>query len=176
MPRARARLGRRTERERGRRRADDERRRSPAAARLADVDDDDGDVVGRAAVEALLDEAVGDLLGAGVGRQICEDLVERHDAREPVGAEQPPVAGARVERSSVSISGEASTSPSTRMSTERRGCTVASSAVMRPLSTRRCTKVWSIGDLAELAVAEQVDARVADVGDRDSVADAQHAR
>ena len=43
----------------------------------------------------------------------------------------------------VSISGEASTSPSTRMSTERRGCTAASSIVMRPLSTSRCTNVWS---------------------------------
>ena len=43
-----------------------------------------------------------------------------------------------------STSGELSTSPSTRISTERRGCTIASSAVMRPASTSRCTKVWSV--------------------------------
>ena len=50
----------------------------------------------------------------------------------------------RVSRIQVSISGEASTSPSTRISTERRGWTIASSSVMRPLSTSRCTKVWSV--------------------------------
>jgi hypothetical protein len=50
----------------------------------------------------------------------------------------------RVSSIIVSTSGEDSTSPSTRMSTERRGCTIASSAVMRPASTSRCTKVWSV--------------------------------
>jgi len=50
----------------------------------------------------------------------------------------------RVSSTIESISGELSTSPSTRISTERRGCTIASSAVMRPASTRRCTKVWSV--------------------------------
>ena len=76
-----------------------------------------------------------------------------------------------VSRIQVSISGEASTSPSTRISTERRGCTIASSSVMRPAVDEALHEGVVDGDLGELAVAEEVDARVADVGERDLVAD-----
>ena len=55
--------------------------------------------------------------------------------------QRSPAAALKV---SVSTSGEISTSPNTRIRTLLRGCVSASSAVIRPVSTRRCTKVWSV--------------------------------
>ena len=53
--------------------------------------------------------------------------------------------------------------------TERCGCVRASSGVSLPFSTSSSTSEWSRVSRVELAVAEEVGARVADVGERDLV-------
>ena len=56
-------------------------------------------------------------------------------------SQRSPTAGRTVRTSS---SGEASTSPSTRIRTFLWGWVSASSGCSRPSSMRRCTKVWSV--------------------------------
>ena len=65
------------------------------------------------------------------------------------------------------------------MTTERCGWCSASSGVIRPMSTRCCTNVWSVVTCVSTLVAHQVAARVAQVHHRELVAgaqDGQHGR
>ena len=62
------------------------------------------------------------------------------------------------------------------MSTERRGWTAASSGGDAAAVDEALHEGVVGGDLRELAVAEEVDAGVADVGEGELVADAQDAR
>ena len=109
----------------------------------ADVDEDDGDVVGSAGIQCLLEEIV-------CGASRCEAQRHRLGRVRVVDDPQRPSEHSShrspgcVGMMKVSSSGSASMSPSTRISTDRRGWNRASSGVMRPESTRRCTNVWSV--------------------------------
>ena len=73
-----------------------------AAGVLDDVGDDHGDVVRAAAAQRQLDEPVGGRLGIGVLQRLGEGLLADH-AGEAVGAQQVPVAGARLAHGEVGL-------------------------------------------------------------------------
>ena len=72
---------------------------------------------------------------------------------------------ASTENVSTSTSGSV---PSARVITERCGCDSASSGESLPLRTSSADERVVVGQLLELAVADAVGARVADVAERDA--------
>ena len=143
------------------------------AGGLADVDDHDGDVVGGAAVERRLHQPVGHLLGAGVGREQLVQLVERHDAGQAVGAQHPPVAVAGVEHHRVDLGGALDVAEHAHQHRAPRVHHRLLGGDAAGVDESLHERVVG-GDLAQLAGAQQVDARVADVRDHDAVAVEQH--
>ncbi len=137
---------------------------------VVDVDDDRRHVVGRAAVERLLDERLAGVAGrVRVGEHRADPLL-RHVAGEAVGAEHPPVAGDRAEDPGVDLGRlvDVAEHPHQHAAPRMHGGLLDADAagLDEPLHEGVVVR-----DLAELAVAEQVDARVADVRGRDRVAD-----
>ena len=140
--------------------------------RLVDVDDDDGHVVGGAVVERLFDQATGGLVGVEAGGQRLLDAFFGEVAAEAVGADEPAVAGLRAEGRGVDLGGRVDVAEHAHQHAAPRvhGGLFGGDAA----AVDEALHEGVVGrDLAELAVAEEVDARVADVGDGHAVADAQ---
>ena len=150
------------ERQRARRRTDRDRRNVRRVAALVDVDEHDGHVVGRALVEALLDQPLGRLLGAGHRREDVLHLLVGDIAREPVGADQPAVAGRGVEDGGVDLG--------CRIHVAEHAHEHGAAGMHGRLFRRDAAGVDEplhegvVGrDLLELSAAEPIDAGVADV-------------
>ncbi len=141
-------------------------------AGLIDVDEHHGDVVGSAVVEALLHEAVRRSLG---GSDRVEDrlhFVVADVAAESIRAEQPAVAGLGLDHGGVDLGGGVDVAEDAHQHGAAR--------VDRGLLGRDASAVDEAlhkgvvgGDLRQFAVAQAVNAGVADVGDRELVADAE---
>jgi len=144
------------------------------ARRDIDVDEDDGDVVGGALVETLLDQAVRGGLGAGDRRKHRGDLVLGDVAAQAVGADDPAIAGLGLHDGRIDLGRriDVTEHPHENRAPGMHGrffcCDAA--AVDQPLH-----EGVVVGDLGEFAVTEQVDAGVADVRDRHVVVDAEQA-
>ena len=153
----------------------DERRVAPRhPVAVVDVDDHDGDVVGRAVVEALLDEPVGGALRGAHGLQDRGDLVFGDVAAESVGAEQPAIAGQHVVDGGVDLGGRVDIPEHAHQHRAAR----VDGRLLRGDAARvdEALHEGVVGaDLLEQPVAEAVDAGVADVRHRDLVADPQDA-
>ena len=137
-----------------------------------DVGDDAGDVVGPAALEGELDQRVGALAGIGDVLQGRVDRVEGDEAGEPVGAEHPAVArmggaqgevelGVRVDVAEHAHQHRALRVPLRLLLGEP-------SLVQQPLD-----EGVVLGDLDGLLLAQQIGARVADVGEGELALGAQ---
>ncbi len=108
----------------------------------ADVDQHDRDVVGSASVECLLEQVVRRAAGGDAELHRLEDASLVDHSGEPVGAEQPPVAGLRVHDEHVELG--VGIHVAEHPHEDRAPRVVARLlGVIRPESTRRCTKVWS---------------------------------
>ncbi len=160
--RAVARTDARRHRGGARRRRVDQRRglRRPVVV-VDDVDDDGGDVVATAALVGEAHELAGGVGRVGEAAQHRRDAVLLDLVEQPVGAEQEPIAGDGGDGVGVDLH--------PRADAEGAGDDVALRVGERllrgdaPSRTISSTRLWSIGELLELAVAEQVDAAVADV-------------
>lgn len=130
----------------------------------AHVDEDDRDVVGRAAVESLLEEVVGSAAGREAELHGLEDVRFVDHAREAVGAEQPPVAWLRVHHEHVELG--------IGVHVAEHAHEHGTAGVVARLLRRNAARIDQTlhegvvgGDLRQCVVAVQVDARVADVAD-----------
>jgi hypothetical protein len=134
-----------------------------AAAVVDDVGHDHGDVVGAAAAQRELDEPVGGGLGVGVLQRLGERLLA-DDAGQAVGAEQVPVAGPGLAHGEVGLDllavERAQQQGPLRVAV---GLLGGDPAVVDERLHERVV----VGDLRELAVTDQVGARVADVAERE---------
>ena len=134
-------------------------------AALDQVGDQAGDVVGAAGLEAGADQLDGGVVGGAAGRG-CRPAGRRRGRRW--FRRCTAAAGRRRASSRTNRSGSRSWVPSIALRMRLRcGCTRASASVIRPSSIRRLDERVVVGELADLAVAEEVGAAVADVAHAD---------
>ena len=142
-----------------------------AARDVADVQDHGRDVVGGAGVQALLEEPVRHLLRPVLRGEGVLEVVVLDDAAQPVRADQPAVARLRLQDPGVDLGGGVHVAEHAHQHgaarVDHRLLLGDAAAVDEPLDEGVVR-----GDLLELTVAVEVDARVADVRERDLVADA----
>ena len=136
----------------------------------ADVDEDDRDVVGRAAVERLLEQVVGGASGREAERERLRRVRVVDDTREPVRAEQPPVAGLRRHDERVELGVGVHVAEHAH---EHRAPRVVPRLLRRDAArVDQALHERVVGrDLRERVVAVEVDARIADVRDDRVVVD-----
>ena len=133
------------------------------------LDDDDGDVVVAAGAVRRVDEA-----GRGARGIVARGAASRAMSSSCTMSVSPSEQS-RTRSPGASSTGYTSTStsastPSARVMIERCGCTAASSAVSRPSRDELLDEAVVVGDLPELAVVQEVGARVADVADEEGPA------
>ena len=139
--------------------------REPGRAGLAagdDVGDDRGDVVARAGLQRGVDEAVARIRRGrrSASRPASASWSSTSERPSEHSSRRSPARPARI-----SVAGRRSGLPSSAsMTSERDGWRRACSGVSCPLSTRYWTRLSSRVSCVSDAVAQQVGARVADVG------------
>ncbi|MDF2920919.1 MAG: hypothetical protein K0S70_5137 [Microbacterium sp.] len=150
--------------ERVRRRPHDRRRSAEQRVLASDVDDDDRDVIGRTAVEGLLEEAVGRAARSPALPERLRGVGVVDDARQSVGAQQPPVAGLRGHDERVDLGIGVHVAEHTH---EHRAARVVASFLRGDAARVDQTLHERVvrRDLGQRPVAEEVQARVADVRD-----------
>ena len=158
-----------------RRLAGQRRRRRLRHATVVDhVDDDDGDVVATAALVGEPHQLGGGLRRVVEAAQHAADLVGAHLVEQAVGAEEEPVAGDGVDRPQVDVDG--------LVDAEHPGDDVALRVDLRllggdpPLAHEVGHHAVVLGELHERAVAEEVGAAVAHVGDERGAAGGRRPR
>ena len=140
------------------------RRGHPGRGRVHDIRHDAGDVVRPAAVQRELDELPGDCLGVfDGGQRLAQRLVADHPG-QPVRAEQVPVPGLAVVHGQVGLGHR----PAVQRPQQERALGVGGDVVGADpaLVDQRLHQGVVVGDLVELALPEQVTARVADMAHR----------
>ena len=136
----------------------------------ADVHEHDGDVVGGAAVEGLLEQVVCRAAGGEIETHRLEDVCVVDDAGESVGAEQPAVAGERRHHEEVELRVVVHVAEHAH---EHRAAGVEARLFRGDAPGVDETLHEGVvgGDLRQLVVAVEVDARIADVTDDGVVID-----
>lgn len=137
-----------------------------AVVEIDDVGDDDGDVVGAAAAQGEFDEPIGALVVRAFAHGVGDGLVA-DDVGQAVGADEVAVAGACLAH------GEGRFDLAAGEGThDERALWVAVRLLGRdaPLVDEGLHEGVVAGDLGQLAVAQQVGARIADVGEAEFAA------
>ena len=138
--------------------------RQPGRGRVHDIGHDAGDVVRAAAVQRELDQLARDGLGVcDGGQRLAQHLVADH-AGQPVRAEQVAVACLAVVHGKVGLGDR----PAVQRPQQQRALRVGGDVIGADpaLVDQRLHQRVVVGDLVELAVPEQVTARIADVAHR----------
>jgi hypothetical protein len=143
-----------------------------SAAGLDDVGHDDGDVVRPAAAQGQLDQPVDGGLRVLDRQRLVQGVAAAHRPGQAVGAQQVAVAAARLAHRQVELDAAAAV----QRAGDQRPLRVAARLVLAdpPLLDQLGDQRVVGGDLAELAVAQQVAARVADVDQPQPLAGEQH--
>ena len=139
------------------------RRRDPAAVRVDDIGHDAGDVVGTAALDGELDEPQRGLVRVPHrGERLVQRLLGHH-AGQAVGAQQEAVTRVRLERRQVGLGDR----PAVKGAEQQRPVRVRGHVVLGDLALvdQRLDERVIMGDLDELAVAQQVGPGVADMAE-----------
>ena len=130
-----------------------------------DAEEDDGDVVLAAAGVGRAHELSGGVVEGRRGGEDAEDVVVRHHRREPVGAEEEEVARLGLDRGRVDVD----LGIGAERARDHRALRVGVGLLGREPSAPHevADERVVLGQLLQLAVADPVRARVADVAERD---------